>query len=264
MTIICRKAARLCCVTASSIFALYANCQSSFPAIDDALAKNQFRMVINKSISNEEESYILDACSVSEEFSNLGYEDLKDLLSSAIKDSKLSEFLKRKITIKEKAILAEIDKLSIEQIVRYINSYPMRKEFVLDHLSKTLKQNLKQLSLQELLYLQSTLPYFKTTIVEEELKNREQERHSLMAAHIEEFLKNERDMSSQLKYMLESITWTFFIEGHKQLTNAYSKIYMVPDNPSSAASQYQRIVKVCFAPHNLQKLLQAQVDKYCE
>lgn len=64
--------------------------------------------------------------------------------------------------------------------------------------------------------------------------------------------------------MLEMIAWSYFVEGHNQLTQAYSQIPMAPDDASSAAYQYQSIVSVCLSPSELRKMLQAQVNKYCE
>lgn len=236
----------------------------SFDTLNDALAAKDYNAAVKAVVDDAGESYILDALCTSEEFAALDYEELLILKNSVRNGKALSAFLDNRIENCKIEIYNSINDLTVEQVLKYCESFPERKSLVMQYLDATLYSNLSELNCLELYYLELAAPRTHEINIKDELNNRQEEKQELLASHVQEFLQQEKSTRSQLKYMLELIIWSYFIEGHKSLTNAYADIYMVPDAPLSAVSQYQNLVRRCYTPMVLQKMLQEQINKYCE
>lgn len=251
------------CITAIALFLIVIDIHAQTDPIRDALYHNNFKAVIIM-MDEEDEPLVIDALATSEKFQQLSYEEILMLQSLPSVTKNIISLLVDLTKEREMDIYRTLEASSIEDIVKYVQRYPQREKIVWDYIRAVLLPNLGGLSCQDLLYLQSTLPKTELSQVDKELKNRGEEKHQLLAKNVSKFLANEKSQCKQLKYMLEMIAWSFFVEGHNQSTLAYSQIPMAPDNASSAAYQYQNIINVCLSPNQLRSMLQAQVNKYCE
>lgn len=210
------------------------------------------------------EKEALDALCIHFNLNKLSYEEILSLMENTSNAPKLRGYLQKFVSAREQEIREQVDDLSLENLKRYVQHFPNRKFLVDDYLASTLGKSLKDLSFLELAYVNSTLPEFQHTAIESEMSTRMDERHNIMSKNVGKFIQSERKESDQIRYMLELITWSYFVEAHKQLTTAYSQIGMVSDDAYIASSQYQNLMRACFNPTRLQDMLQTQVNKYCE
>lgn len=232
--------------------------------INDIVYSRDYKVLLGFSSDYDNERLILDALTNTNDINNMGYEEILELYSITNLGTRTKKFLEEKLLEREIKIYNDIAELSPENIIEYCNHFPKRSNIVWTFVNNSLSKNLEKIECQELYYLQSTLPKDKRKLIDEALKSRGEEKHKLLSKNVDVFLKNEKVQYNQLKCMLETISWTYFTEGHKQLTNAYSQISMVPDDAKEAANQYQEIIRLCFSPKQIRSVLQNQVDQCCE
>lgn len=206
---------------------------------------------------------VLDALSTRFDFNNFTYEDLISLQDRAIQ-STVIDFLGTMIQEHEIKIMKQLPDLTLEQLVKYENEFPKRQPLVDKYIREYIAPQIPNMTYKELSYIKRVFPELEPEYVEIEIANRASEKHDIMAQHVKEFTKKEWDSTVLVEYSMEMIIWSFFVEGHKTLTNAYSQISLVPDNPYEAVDQYQKLVKACFPLQHLRIKLQEQVNLYCE
>lgn len=232
--------------------------------VNMAIVSKDINSLVQYSHKTDLEKYSLYGISSGFNFDEFTYEQVRDLSEKAKDGSATKLFFQDILVQKKKEIINIVETLTLENIAKYFVHFPERKDIVNNYLSSILESNLDKLSFTELYYLQTSMPELCKSQIESEITSRNDEAYALFASKIEEFIDIEHKSSNQLKYMIEQIIWNYFVEGHKQLTSAYSEIPIVPDNASDASYQYLRLVDVCLSPKELQKLLQEEVNKYCK
>ncbi|MDE5785113.1 MAG: hypothetical protein K2H98_01135 [Duncaniella sp.] len=175
----------------------------------------------------------------------------------------ISEMLSREIEQKEIDILNEIRSLTAEEYVAYMTSFPERNEVLLKFMNNVIFPNLKDLSLEELIYYDDCLTGNFHDRLSAEIDTRNNEIADLLKLNASEYSSYEARLAERLKYLIENYIWTYFVEGHKELNKAYAQIGIVPDNAYMAAEQYQRLVNICFPTQKIRETLQNEVDKFC-
>lgn len=214
-------------------------------------------------ISTEDERAVVDVFCSRIDLSQFSYEQLlewKNESSSKI----LSEMFSNALSQKRIEILQDIQKLTAEEFVAYTLKYPKRKEILTQYVQEIFLPNLGQLSLLELMYFDDYLPQEFHEPIAREIKKRDDEIRNILIQNESDYYTYEKKLKERLKYLIEYNLWTFFVNGHQELNEAYSQIGIVPDNAYLAAEQYQHLVKICFPANKIRELLQAEVDKYCK
>lgn len=212
----------------------------------------------------DSEKQVVDVLCSLHDISELTYEQLSELSKLHNRDTSLGHLLHRENDRKELEIFSFIEPLTLEEINSYIEKYPERKSLVQRYIDKSIGNSLPNLSYLELNYVSTTMKGYEKSRIKAEIGTRSAEKKELMAQNVNDFLVQEQKSLPRLEYVMEKIIWSFFVEGHKQLVENYSRIPMVPDDAYSAAHQYQELVNVCLSPKTLQKMLQTEVDNYCE
>ncbi len=231
-------------------------------SLDNIIYKQDIQaMLVYANANQSDEQAIADAfCSIID-LNRYGYEQLKSWTGYS-KTPIISEMLQSALHQKELDILREIQPLTVEQLASYMAQFPDRRELVKSYLTNVVMPNLKDLSLEELIYLDACLPKDYHYEISVEINRRSDEVSNTLNAHSKEHQSYEKQLAVRLKYNLEEIVWNYFVEGHKQLYNAYSRISMVSDIPGVSADQYQRLVNACFPTEMMRETLQKEVDQF--
>lgn len=229
----------------------------------DAIATKNYMKIVLLSSYPECDTIAIDALCTLPYFSSVPYEAVLTLYENSSNGTMVQSFLCQLKDEKEKEIRESLSTMSLEDLSEYIIQNPVRKPIVSEYLKKTISCNLSSLSYKELAYLQNNLPLFEAKRVKEEMNSRKEEKRQIMTNCIGNYIEKEKATDKQIKYVLEKIIWTYYLEGSKKSLEAYSKIGMVPDDAILAASQYQRIVHSIISPKQLQKMLQEEINKYC-
>lgn len=212
--------------------------------------------------SPESENAIIDAFCCDINLNDYSYEQLKSWQPIS-QSSVLNDIIAQAIEVKKINILNEIRTLTAEEFAAYKLAFPEREEILSQYTQNVLIPNISDLSLKELIYIDD---YFSEDFhkhVVQEISGRDDEIKTVLIKNLSDYNKFEKLLAERLKYLIENNIWTCFVEGHKQLNSAYAQIGIVPDNPYSAAEQYQRLVHICFPTHKIREILQNEVDKFC-
>lgn len=257
-------------VTAFSAFALSA--KGKEPEVtatlkrNDALEQAIYERNFNKifEIANqsaENETIAIDALCNEINLDDYSYEQLRSY-DDIPKSETINKLFKSALSMKEVAILNELSTLTAEQFYNYSITFPKRKEILQQFFDEVVMPNAKNLSVQELIYYAENLPDSYQGTLMAEIDSRKEEIANVLKQKEGSYKHFELVLANRVKYLLETIIWTYYVEGHKQLNEAYSTIGIVADNPSVAASQYQSLVRACFPVHNIQNALQEEINKF--
>lgn len=246
-------------------FVLFFFCFLCAFAQNDRLQKAIMTQDLNymASMSGEGEARrVVDALCTMVDFQNIAYEEILDALRK-VKNENIRRILNREKVKKEIDIRRDIATHPLSYAKEYTQKYPSRKLFVDNLVNGVLCPNIESLSFQELVYVNDVMPTLATKEIQAGIAQRHDEKISLLASNAKAIIGQEKKDKAIMKYALEKVIWLYFIEAHKELTNAYSQISMVSEYPAEAASQYQRLVRACYNATYLRSLLQKEVDSYC-
>ncbi len=213
--------------------------------------------------SKENEVLVVDAFCSEIDLNDYSYEELK-FWKNSVNSLVISELLSDALIQKENEILNEVRGLTAEQFSKYVEMFPHRSELLTDFITTALINNLKDLSVEELVYVDDNLPYAYHDTISAEIGSRSAEIAGILDNNLSRYKQYERALAERMKYMVEEIVWTYFVEGHKALNSAYSEIGIVPDNAYTAAEQYQRLVTACFPVKQIQNRLQNEINRFGE
>ncbi|MDE5787423.1 MAG: hypothetical protein K2H79_02620 [Bacteroidaceae bacterium] len=233
-------------------------------ALERAIYERDFIQIFNlANQSSENEIFVIDALCNDIDLKEYSYEQLlsyQDISQSSV----INRLLSNVITLKEVEILEELSNLTAEQFYNYSIAFPQRQDILRKFFDEVVMPNVKNLSVQELVYYTENLPESYRTVLMAEIESRTGDIADILTQSTTDYKKYESKLSERVKYLLETIIWTYYVEGHKQLNEAYAQIGIVPDDPYAAADQYQRLVTACFPVSHIQRLLQEEVDEFYE
>lgn len=224
--------------------------------------KDVYNMLVSSNKSIENEKAIIDAFCYEVDLNEFSYEQLKQWQKYA-KSSVISKILGDAISKKVIEIINEIRSLTAEEFKPYYMAYPERQTLLNQFVDKVLIPNISELSLEELVYYDDYLPEEYHSKFADEICTRSNEIRELLGENLPDYRKFENLLADRLKYSIEYIIWTCFVEGHKQLNNAYAQIGFAPDDPQEAAYQYQSLVNACFPTKMVQETIQKEIDNFC-
>lgn len=201
-------------------------------------------------------------------FSGINYDDFtyEEILSwsEKSKNTDLANFFDEILIFKEVEMIKDLGDLTPEQINVYNEHFPKRKRFVEQYLKYCIGNNIQELPFLELMYLNNVLPNIYYSELNAEKNSRGEEIHQLLANTVDDYCTAESRLINQLYYNIESKIWEYVCYRYQDVAKRYSRIGMVPDNLSSAESQYRSIVKSYLSSEQLRKSLQKDADAYCE
>ena len=198
------------------------------------------------------------------DYSSLSYEDLISIKNHYKNDSIMSQFFNPMLAEREYEIITELCSMNPQDFNTYIEEHPQRKALLYDALGTSIVAQKHNLSVQELLYIQYSLPLLEPTIIEKEISERGTEIQKIIREHLEDYVRLEHEQSKLFFYVLERKVYTYVCLKYEQVCYQYATISDVPNTTDAIETQFQSIFQQCFQSKELQEYLQLEANAYCE
>lgn len=201
-------------------------------------------------------------------FSNMdlekySYSEIENFLTYVSDNTPIANYLNEIKITRELEIIRDIEEMTAEQIINYVTANPMYKSFVVSYVEDLLVAHLDSLNYYELCYIEECLPFVDQSLIDSEKKQRHSELLDIVKENVANLCTYEKQAIEQLCYKLEQRSLEYFHKGYDMVAASYSQIMLVPEEPTSAVSQYKTIVNGCLPSKVLQDEMQKEANSYC-
>lgn len=197
------------------------------------------------------------------ESTSLSFEDLLSFTEQLGQNSPLYRLFINALKDKKAQILKQVAQYTPEELNAYIRQHPTQGKFIKEEMDIAIGNSISVIPLNELYYVERTMPYLNREQITQEAKGRDAERKDILQKNLADYMKKEKAELSYLEYVLRQKEHEYFRNKYRNVCAHYARSKQVSPYIYEMESQYKQIVRYHFNPSDIQLYLQKEADAIC-
>lgn len=194
---------------------------------------------------------------------SLSFEELQSYTEQLEVGSPLYNLLINSMKDRKSQVLQEVSSYTPEELEAYMVQHPAQRQFVQQEMHSAIGRSLTSLPLNELYYVDRTIPFLNHQQIAEEAKGRNAERKDILMSNLSDYMKKEKAELGYMEYVLRMKEHEYFRNKFRASCMEYARVKEVSSSIYAMASQYERVLNRHLNPKDIQQYLQKEADALC-
>ncbi len=194
---------------------------------------------------------------------SLSFEELQSYTEQLEKGSPLYNLLINAMKDKKSQVLQQVAVYTPEKLDAYMQQYPAQVQFIQKEIQKAISNSISSVPLNELYYMERTMPYLNHQQIVQETKGRDAERKAILIENLSDYMQKEKEELSYMEYVLRLREHEYFRNKFRNVCIDYASTKQVSPSIYEMETQYKQVVSRHLKPREVQLYLQKEADALC-